>query len=199
VRDYHRNAVIHRYVAPALVAAAARAAGADAAVADVRARVLWLSRLLKLEFMYRVDARFEDIFDQNLAFLVRVRALAREGDRLRTGSDAATHAFLAELIRPYLESYRLAATTALETLPAAGAGPAVDRRTFLSTTMDHGLAAFLGGGIALRESVSKAPLENAIEWLVSQGILEEDGGKISVRDRVGLRGIVDDLAPLLAA
>jgi glycerol-3-phosphate O-acyltransferase len=198
VLDYHRNAVIHRYVAPALVAAAARAAGADAAVEDVRARALWLSRLLKLEFTYRVGARFEDIFEENLAFLVRIRALAREGDRLRPGSDAATQGFLAELIRPYLEAYRLAAATALDA-PASSAGPAVDRRTLLTATMEHGLAAFLAGGIALRESVSKAPLENAIEWLISQGLLAGEGGKIVVRDRVGLRAIVDEIALLLAA
>ncbi len=198
VLDYHRNAVIHRYVAPALVAAAARAAGGDAVVEDVRARVLWLSRLLKLEFMYRVDARFEDIFEQNLAFLVRVRALARDGDRLRPGSDAATLVFLAELVRPYLEAYRLAAATALDTLGEADAA-AADRRSLLAATMEHGLAAFLAGGIALRESVSKATLENAIEWLVSQGLLADAGARLSVRDRAGLRAIVDEIAPLLAA
>ncbi len=63
VVDYHRNAVVHRFVAPALVAAAARTAGAEATVEDVRARALWLSRLLKLEFMYRVGSTFDEIFE----------------------------------------------------------------------------------------------------------------------------------------
>jgi glycerol-3-phosphate O-acyltransferase len=197
VLDYHRNAVIHRYVAPALVAAAARTAGAEAAVEDVRARAFWLSRLLKLEFMYRVGARFEEIFEENLAFLVRVRALARDGRVIRPGADAATLAFLAELVRPYLEAYRLTASTALEVL--SDGGGAADRQSLLGQAMERGLAAYLAGGIALRESVSKATLENAIEWLVSQAIVSEQTDRLSVADRDALRAIVDGIAPYLAS
>jgi len=198
VLDYHRNAVIHRYVAPALVAAAARAAGPDAPLDEVRERALWLSRLLKLEFIYRVGATFDDIFDQNVAFLVRVRALARDGDGLRPGGDAPTLAFIAELMRPYLEAYRLAAAAALELLADDRAGAQPDRRELLRETMERGRAAFLAGGVMLRESVSKATLENAIEWLVTQGHVAEDGGKLALRDRDALRAIVDGIAPLLA-
>jgi glycerol-3-phosphate O-acyltransferase len=197
VLDYHRNAVIHRYVAPALVAAAARTAGAEATVEEVRARALWLSRLLKLEFMYRVGASFEEILEENLAFLVRVRAIARDGAAIRPGADAATLAFLAELVRPYLEAYRLTAATALEVL--ADASGAADRQDLLGQAMERGLAAYLAGGIALRESVSKATLENAIEWLVSKALVSEHGGRLSVADREALRGIVDGIAPYLAA
>ncbi len=198
VLDYHRNAVIHRYVPPALVAASARAAGADASVDEVRERALWLSRLLKLEFMYRGDVSFDDAFAQNLAFLVRVRALARDGDRIRPGADAATLAFLAELVRPYVEAYRLAAATALSLLAGPLEGAVADRRALLADTMEHGLAAFLAGGIALRESISKATLENAIEWLVAQGLVTEGGGRLAVPDPDALRQIVDGTTPLLA-
>jgi glycerol-3-phosphate O-acyltransferase len=64
--------------------------------------------------------------------------------------------------------------------------------------MERGRGAWLAGGIALREAVSKATMENAIEWLVAQGHLSEDAGRLSVRDREGLRAIVDGIAPLLA-
>ncbi|HEY6003825.1 MAG TPA: 1-acyl-sn-glycerol-3-phosphate acyltransferase [Anaeromyxobacter sp.] len=190
--DYHRNAVIHRYAAPALVSAAARAAGPEGALAQVRDRALWLSRLFKLEFMYRVGATFDEIFEQHLAFLVRVGALAREGDRLRPGPEAWTLDFLAEFLRAYLEAYRLTAETVL----AERAG-APDRRGLVKEALERGRAAFLSGGIALRESLSKAPVENAIEWLVGQRILSEEGGGIAVRDAAGLRAIVDQIAPLL--
>jgi glycerol-3-phosphate O-acyltransferase len=196
VLDYHRNAVIHRYVAPALVAVAARCAGPDAPVAEVHERTLWLSRLLKLEFMYRVGATFDQIFEENLAFLLRIRALVREGDRLRPGVEAWALAFLAELVRPYLEAYRLAAATVLDALPAP-AGAATDRKALLVASMEHGLAAFLAGGVALRESVSKAPLENALEWLVRQGLLAEDGGAVALRDREAVRAIVDQIGRYL--
>jgi glycerol-3-phosphate O-acyltransferase len=198
VLDYHRNAVIHRYVAPALLAAAARAAGPDAPLGDVRDRTLWISRLLKLEFMYRVGASFEEIFEQNLAFLVRIGALVRDGDRLRPGPDAASLGFLAELMRPYAEAYRLAAATALDVLPSPE-GTTTDRKALVAAAMEHGRAAFFAGAIAARESVSKAPLENAVEWLVSQGLLSDLDGALALRDREAVRRIVDQIGRCLAA
>ncbi len=199
VLDYHRNAVVHRYVAPALVAAAARAAGPDAQIADVRTKALWLSRLLKLEFMYRVGASFDQIFEENLAFLGRIRALVRDGEQLRPGADAATLAFLAEMIRPYLEAYRLAAVTALELFAEGRTGGPPDRRALVREALEQGRAAFLAGAIALRESVSKATLENAAEWLITQHLLTEEGGKLALADRDALRRVVDGIAPLIAA
>ncbi len=201
VLDYHRNAVINRYVAPALVSAALRAAGPDGApAAVVRERALFLSRLLKLEFIYRVGATFDEIFEQNVAFLERVGALARDGDLLRAGAEPWTLAFLAELMRAYLEAYRLAAETALALLHDRRAAGRVDRKALVRETLERGRAAFLSGGIALRESLSKATLENAVEWLVSQRALAEDGGALAVRDGgAGLRAVVDGIAPLLAS
>jgi glycerol-3-phosphate O-acyltransferase len=51
----------------------------------------------------------------------------------------------------------------------------------------------------LRESLSKATVENAVEWLVAQGALADEGGRLAVRDAPSLRAIVDRVAPLLAA
>jgi glycerol-3-phosphate O-acyltransferase len=193
VLDYHRNAVIHRYVAPALVAASARLSGSRA---EVRERALWLSRLFKLEFMYRVGATFDEIFDQNVAFLLRIGALARDGDRLRPGAEAWILAFLAELVRAYLEAYRLTAETALA-LAEGGAG-APDRRALVKETLERGRAAFLSGRIALRESLSKATVENAVEWFVEQTLLSEKDDRLGAFDVAALRAIVDALTPLLA-
>ncbi len=193
--DYHRNAVIHRYVAPALLAAVARAGGT---VDEVRARTLWLSRLFKLEFMYRPNVRFDEVFEENLTFLVRVGALARDGDRLAPGAEPWTLSFLAEFVRAYLEAYRLTAETALALL--AGKTGTFDRRDVVKDALERGRAAFLSGGIVLRESLSKAHVENALEWLVSQGVVAESAGELSVRDGgAGLRDIVDVIAPLLAS
>jgi glycerol-3-phosphate O-acyltransferase len=195
VLDYHRNAVIHRFVAPALVAAAVRAAGPGADVGAVRERALWLSRLFKLEFMYRVGSTFDAIFDEYVAFLTRLGALARDGDRLGPGAEPWTLTFLAELLRAYLEAYRLTAEAALALLAER---PAPDRRTLVKETLERGRAAFLSGGLALRESLSKATVENAVEWLVAQGVLAEDGEKLALRDAAALRAIVDGIAPHLA-
>jgi glycerol-3-phosphate O-acyltransferase len=201
VLDYHRNAVIHRFVAPALVAAALRAGGPASPAADVRARAKWLSRLLKLEFMYRVGATFDEIFDENVAFLIRVGAVARESGELRAGAEADRLAFLAEFMRPYLEAYRLTAATAAALLGGdAVRHGALDHRALVRESMEQGRAAFLSGQVVLRESLSKATIENAVEWLVGQGILAEDGGKLRLAragDVTELRGIMDGIAPHL--
>lgn len=204
VLDYHRNAVIHRFVAAALVASSARAAGPGGGPEpQVRERALWLSRLFKLEFMYRVDAPFDEIFDQTLAFLLRVGALAREGAALRPGPEAGTLAFLGELVRAYLEAYRLAASTALALLGSdAPRHEAIDRKALVREALERGRAAFLAGHLTSREAVSKATLENAVEWLVAQQIVTEEGGKLRLAppgDATELLAIMDGIAPHLAA
>jgi glycerol-3-phosphate O-acyltransferase len=197
VLDYHRNAVIHRFVAPALVAAAARAAGPGADEGDVRERARWLSRLFKLEFMYRVGAPFEDVFEEYLAFLVRLGAVTRADGRLGAGAEPWIVPFLAELLRAYLEAYRLAGETALALPGRSGGAP--DRRALAGEALERGRAALLSGGIAVRESLSKATLENAVEWLVAGRLLVEDDDRLSLRDPAALRAIVDGIAPYLAA
>ena len=203
VLDYHRNAVIHRYVAPALVAAAVRGCGDGAPRDQVRRRALWLSRLLKLEFTYRVGATPDEIFFQNLAFLERIGAVAVREGMVRPGPDPDVLDFLAEFMRAYLEAYRLTAETALETLAPErrGAALGLDRKALVKEALERGRAAFLSGRLALRESLSKATIENAAEWLVTQGIIAEQGGRLSFADGTGaeLRAIVDEITPQFAA
>jgi glycerol-3-phosphate O-acyltransferase len=195
--DYHRNAVIHRYVAPAIVATAVRDAGDGAPLLVVRARALFLSRLLKLEFTYRVGSTMDQIFGENLGFLARIGAVARDGDLVRAGPEEYALSLLAEFVRAYLEAYRLAAETALAMVPPkerASTGP--ERRALVREALERGRAAFLSGRLATRESLSKATLENAVDWLVSQGVIDEDGGSLCVRDGgAALRGIVDGITP----
>jgi glycerol-3-phosphate O-acyltransferase len=203
VLDYHRNAVIHRFVAPALVACAVRGAGADAPLLVVRARALWLSRLFKLEFMYQVGATPEEVFSETLAFLERIGAAVRSGDRVRPGPEQDLLSFFAEFMRSYLEAYRLAAETALAVLatqPGPGV-PAVDRRSLVRDALERGRAAFLAGQLAVRESLSKATLENAVEWFVAQGVIAERAGKLELAETgpAELRRIVDEITPQTAA
>ena len=210
--DYYKNAVIHRYVPLAMIAVALRSCGGDAPRGQVQERARWLSRLLKLEFMYRVGATFDEIFAENTAFLVRLRALTavpapvpgeghpveetresggatvpgegrvpgealgdRTGDRLVAGPDTGVLEFLADLMRPYLESYRLMAQAV-----ATGDRLDVDQKALVKAALEHGRAAYAAGRIALRESLSKATFENAAEWIAQQGAPSEDG-----RSRLG--------------
>jgi glycerol-3-phosphate O-acyltransferase len=199
VLDYHRNAVIHRYVAPALVAAAVAAGGAGTLLADARQRALFVSRLLKLEFMYRVGATFDEIFDQNLAFLERIGAVSRDADHLAPGREADLLAFLGEFMRAYLEAYRLTAETLRHVL--IGPDPhdqPIDRKGLVAEALERGRADFLSGRIALRESLSKATVENAVAWLVAQGVAVVKDGKVVLPegDRgEKLQAVLDGIAP----
>ncbi len=190
--DYHRNAVIHRFVAPSLVATAVRAQGPWMEGA-VRARALWLSRLFKLEFMYRVGATFDQIFEENAAVLAELGAASPARGELRPGPDLDTLAFLAEFTRPYLEAYRVAVSTVL----ACSRKLPLDRRTLLREALERGRASFLAGEVALRESLSKATLGNALEWLVDQALMVElDGGRLRLADRSGsaLHVLVEEIS-----
>jgi glycerol-3-phosphate O-acyltransferase len=173
--DFHRNAVVHRYVALSLAAAALRSCRPWAVPSDVKERTRFLSRLFKLEFMYRVGSTFDRIFDDQLATLERLGAAAREGGGISAGRERETLDFLADLTRAYLESYRVCAESLAAAL--AGEGPG-DRKTLLRLALERGRAAYLAGRIAHREALSKATLENGIEWMVQQGALEETGGKL---------------------
>jgi len=170
--DFHRNAVLNRYVALSLVSLAARGAGDGAPMEAVRAGVRRLSRLFKLEFMYPVGATFDSVFREKLGMLER-HALAWEAGgvlQLAPGrAERETLDFLAELVGPYLEGYRLAAET-VRAQAAAGAG--LDRKALVKAGLERGKAQYLAGRILLRESLSKAILENALDTLAGQGAFE---------------------------
>jgi len=177
--DYHRNTVIHRYVGLALVASAVRGAAGERRQEDVKARARELSRLLKLEFMYRVGVTFDEIFAENVAFLVRVGALEIGDGAVRAGASRDALEFLADLVRPWLEAY-LVAAEALLALDRAGGG--LERKNLVRSVLEHGRAAYAAGRIAQRESVSKATFENAAAWFSQEGALEPaEGGRVRLR------------------
>jgi glycerol-3-phosphate O-acyltransferase len=192
VLDYHRNAVIHRYVAPAIAASALLAAG-EAPLAEVRERAAWLSRLFKLEFMYEPGAELTEVFGQNIAFLQRLGAVELEGERIRPGAAREPIEFLAEFLRPYLEAYRLAAETALLLLDDASR-QSTDRKSLLKLCLERGRADVLTGRMLAREALSKATLENSIDWLVSTGRLVDSDGRLDrTADPDALREIIDGI------
>jgi glycerol-3-phosphate O-acyltransferase len=166
--DYHRNTVLHRYVSLSLLAAALRACGGDATVEAVRVRARWLSRLFKLEFMYRVGATHDAVFEEVMGYLSRLGVLERTDGRLRAGPERETLEFLADLTRSYLEAYCVVARA----LAAAGAtGAPIERKALVKDALERGRADFLAGRLLLRESLSTATIENAVEWFALAGAM----------------------------
>jgi len=175
--DFHRNAVLHRFVGLSLVAAALRASAPWAAEAEVKERARFLSRLFKLEFMYRVGTSFDANFAEQLSVLLRMGAATREGQGLSGGPDRPTLDLFADLTRAFLEAYRVSADALAAAFPG---GELLDRKALVRIGLERGRAAYLAGRLAHREALSKATLENALEWLVQQGALLEAEGKLSL-------------------
>jgi len=192
VLDYHRNAIIHRFVAPA-IASAAVLGGGEATMAEVQGRAEWLSRLFKLEFMYEPGAELSKVFERNIAFLGRLGAVASKGDRIGLGAAREPVEFLAEFLRPYLEAYRLAAETAQALFDDASRHH-VDRRALVKRCLERGRETLLTGRMVTREALSKATLENSIDWLVSSGrIVDRDGRLEPAPESDALREIIDGI------
>ncbi|HYX93112.1 MAG TPA: glycerol-3-phosphate acyltransferase, partial [Myxococcaceae bacterium] len=178
--SYSKNTAMNWIAPRSLVASAVLAHGARGEMARIREGALFLSRLFKLEFIYRVDATFEAIFAETVDALERHGLLARSDDeviaaapdhRARGGLE-----FLADLLRDFLESYLIVAIT-LEEL--ARHGP-VDRRTLVRTALEVGRAEFLAGRVSAMEAISRFNLENAVAWFLDRGVLIERDRKLGL-------------------
>ncbi|HZX43528.1 MAG TPA: 1-acyl-sn-glycerol-3-phosphate acyltransferase, partial [Myxococcaceae bacterium] len=77
---YYKNTILNLVAPRALVACAVLRGALDTSQESVRAKALFLSRLFKLEFIYRVGTPFETIFAETLERLVRAGLLdSRDG------------------------------------------------------------------------------------------------------------------------
>jgi len=172
---YYKNTIINLLAPRALVACAVLRGGQDASEEAVRNRALFLSRLLKLEFIYRVGAPFEVIFAETVDRLVSARLLDRRAGTLvpRDGQARLELDFLADILRDYLQSYLLAGLT-LEDLAA---GP-LDRKGFVRAGLETGRMEFLQGRIDAAEAISRTTLENALAWLLEQEMVVERDRKL---------------------
>jgi glycerol-3-phosphate O-acyltransferase len=190
--EYHKNTVLHFFVASALVASALFALGGEAERRALEARVRELSRLLKLEFQFRADAEFSTIFSDAVRGMVEAGELAVSGDSVRAapGQGGRRAAMYAEMVRTYLEAYRWTLRAALE----QPEGTLVTKKEFTRQLLASGTRAWFAGEVELRESVSRHKFENAIQLFVERGVLASDGEKLCVGRDGGaeLRTLLDD-------
>lgn len=175
---FYKNNLMNLVAGRALVASALLAGGPPG-VEDVKARALFLSRLFKLEFIYRVGATFDTIFADTLEQLTRAGLVEQRGAELRVGSGA--HAarelrFVADLVRDYVESYLLAA----QTLDELADGVVSDRKSFVKAALESGRADYLSGRIATTEALARTTLENAVSLFLEQRVLEEEDKRLRV-------------------
>lgn len=187
--DLSKNHVVHFFVDRALVSVAVLSLlrgggqGGLAPRAEVAERVHSLSRLFKLEFMFRADAPFERILDETLADMIAAGELADDGGALGLG---AGHAgldgrgwvtFYASVLRNFLESYRIAARTARVLVK----GP-LPIKEIVTRALRVGEQMFLGGEIERAEAVCGPVLENAFAAFVEQGYLVRSDGRLELAE-----------------
>jgi glycerol-3-phosphate O-acyltransferase len=176
--SFYKNTLMNLVAPRALVASALLASPDANRVEQVKERALFLSRLFKVEFIYRVGASFDTIFSETVDALVGQGLLARDGERIAIGTAPQCRPeveFLADLLRDFLESYLIAAL-ALKDLEA---GP-LDRKGFVKSVLETGRAEFLSGRIGTAESLSRPTLENAVAYFLDQKIVVEADKKLSL-------------------
>jgi glycerol-3-phosphate O-acyltransferase len=178
--DISKNIIVHLFVDRALVSVALLAPpGPPASRQLVRERVQSLSRLFKLEFMFRADASFDRIFDDTVAEMTAAGELAAQGDALGFGpgqgglEGRGWVTFYAAVVRSFLESYRIAARSAR----VLTRGPMTEKE-LSARALRVGEQMFLGGEIERSEAVSQPTLENAFAAFVEQGYLKRSSGKL---------------------
>jgi len=176
---FYRNNAIHLFVAEALVSlallgATAPAAGAERVVARslLRERTLQLSRLLKLEFTYRVGETFEAIFDSTVAGLTKAGLLLDEliGDAtpaLRAGQPERLQ-LLAGQARDFVEAYVVAARAVSEL------GGPIAQKELVKRIRELGERLSLTGEMRRREANVDANYQNAIQYFRERGVLADD-------------------------
>jgi glycerol-3-phosphate O-acyltransferase len=183
--DLSKNVIVHLFVDRALVSVALLSPpGPPAPRALVRERVQSLSRLFKLEFMFRADAPFERIFDETVGDMAAHGELRPEGGdglALGPGHDGLDGrgwvTFYAAVVRSFLEAYRVAARSAR----VLARGP-LTAKDLSERALRIGEQMFLGGEIERSEAVSQPTLENAFAAFVEQGYLVRHEGKLALAE-----------------
>jgi glycerol-3-phosphate O-acyltransferase len=198
---FYKNNLMNLVAPRALVAAAVRAGPAMDTLQAVESRALFLSRLFKVEFLYRVGAPFEEIFRETVDRLVEEGLLVRTDTTLSVAprpEAQETMSFYAELLRDFLESYLLAGLT-LEDVAAAGT---MDRKSFIRAALEVGKAEYMAGRIQARESLARTNIENAISYFMERKVLTGSEKRFSMGPAfstdVARRAIAEELRRYLA-
>jgi len=199
---FYKNNLMNLVAPRAMVAAAVRAGPPTDTVQAVESRALFLSRLLKVEFLYRVGAPFEEIFRETADRLVEEGLLERAEQTLSVAPSPEAHDtmnFYAELLRDFIESYLLAALT-LEDVATAGS---LDRKSFIRAALEIGKAEYMAGRIQAKESLARTNIENAIAYFMEQKVLHGSEKRFSVgaayATEAARRGLAEEMRRYLVA
>ena len=191
---FYRNNAIHLFVAEGLIALAHATFSESGQTVErpaLRSKTLDLSRLLKLEFTYKVGETFAEIFDQTLAGMVSAGLFAQD----QRGTSAQTPELLSLLagqVIDFGESYWVAAR-ALQDL----GGSTTTEKDLLRSVQDLGDKLFYTGEIRRREACVRANYQNAITYFKDRGQLVEENKKLRLAPGIDPKKMAEEIAQLL--
>jgi glycerol-3-phosphate O-acyltransferase len=183
--DYYKNAIMHFFVPYSVVAMAALVDGEG-----IRERARRISKLLKHEVSFRVDADFDANFDEARRFL-RGRKVLSEADALEDRDEART---LAGLLAVVFETYRLMA----ESLARLSHGP-VGQPELIRLTLDEAHRQVLEERIERPEGATQPALTNAVRWMHDEGIVRREEEGLELANEEARRALIDELTAYLEA
>ncbi len=199
--DLSKNIVVHFFIARALVAAAILAARTerrgDRGMPEeaVQERVQTLSRLFKHEFLFRAEGTFEENFRETLSGMVDAGELVHRDGMVSVGQGepALSVTLYAELVRSFLESYRIAARGLSLLLRGPLALKDVAKRCIAM-----GERMFLQEEVLRCEAVSRPVIENAFAAFIDEGYLVRTEGKLALAESYATAGAVKTIESRIA-
>ena len=194
--DYYKNNILHFVVPSAIVALATVAQPTLPADREqVSATALRLSRLLKNEFSFRVDAAFEENFLQASEALSAHRVLTIDDDgrwNLTTDSLPIAREF-AGLLAPFLEAYRLTAQTLDQV-----ADKSMGARKFVALALAAGRRRAMDGRLVRAEAAMMPSIKTSLAVLRAEGVIGASGS-VKLEDRDRRDALVAELTSYLRA
>lgn len=198
--DFYKNNVLHFFV-PCAVVAMALVASPDSDDPVTRARARRISLLLKHEVSFRVDANFDENFDEAAGLLEARGILARTGPlrepntRLRLTEAGRSEAIrLAGTLGVFFECLRLAAESVSMLDAAPLSQPELIKRALMSSQRQ-----VMEGRILRPEAATQPGLTACMVWLVDQKVIRRTGDGLAVQDESAREALVEELSDLLTA
>jgi len=163
--DFYKNNIVHFVVPLAILSLVLLAAGGSMTDPDARVASRSISRWLKHEFSFSMEADFDANFDAASRILVEERVITKDGDRLSVRSRPHT-IDLASQIAPFFEAYR----AAFEVFSRLEAGPRLEKE-MIADALALAQRWTIEGKIRRAESASQPTLANAVRVALDLGAL----------------------------
>ncbi len=169
ILDYYKNGFIH-FTLNISIASASILTFRD--YRCTKNQILEISKrlrdILKNEFIFRVNVDFETEFAESFQLALDMGFIRTEKEDIILNQEYTEYAkLLSSFLTSLLESYLITAEY-IQNLNAAE----TDKKSLIRKIQSYGLSMYDRAKIKNLESVSKVTIENAVDYLMSQGILK---------------------------